>query len=65
MYHEFCKNEPEDQIWWVDGVDSAGPLLFSFDKKTIYNFWTDYPDKLTPEQIEIFRRENPTLAALK
>ena len=65
MYSNFCKQDPEDQIWWVDDDDSTGPLLFSFDKKTVFNFWTDYPDKLTPEQIEIFRRENPTLAALK
>ena len=39
--------------------------LFSFDQETIFNFWTDYPDKLTPEQIEIFKKENPTMAELK
>lgn len=42
-----------------------GPYLFSFDQETIFNFWTDYPDKLTPEQIEIFKKENPVMAALK
>ena len=45
-------------------MDSVGKFLFSFDKKTIYNFWEDY-DKLTAEQKAIFDEEFPAMAALK
>ena len=74
---EFYKDDENCKMWHVDEyeVDEENPLifpendmgkyLFSFDKKRIFNFWTDYPDKLTPEQVEIFKKENPTMAALK
>lgn len=65
MLSDFYKNEPTDKIWWVDEIGSNGLFLFSFDKKTIFNFFEDYPEKLTKEQIEIFKKENPVLAALK
>lgn len=61
----FYKEEENSLIWWVETPDTKGEYLFSFDKKTIFNFFQDYPQKLTPEQIEIFKKENPTLAALK
>jgi len=57
--------EDGERIWWVDDTTQKGELLFSFDREKIYNFWKDYPDKLTPEEREIFARENPTLAGLK
>ena len=63
--HDFYKENPEDKIWLVETPDTIGEMLFSFDKKHIFNFFQDYPDKLTPEQIEIFKEENPTLAALR
>ena len=62
---DFCKHSRKDKIWYVDTPGQEGPYLFSFDQKTIFNFWTDYPDKLTPEQIEIFKKENPIMAELK
>lgn len=65
MKLNFYKNEESDEIWIVDTMDSVGEFLFSFDKKKIFNFWTDYPEKLTKEQIEIFKKEQPTLAELK
>ena len=62
----FEKYNETDLIYWVDDEsDTEGPILFSFDKKQIFNFWTDYPDKLTKEQIKIFQKENSTLAELK
>lgn len=62
----FEKENKNDVIYWIDDEeDIEGKVLFSFDKKTVFNFWKDYPDKLTPEQIKIFQKENPTLAALK
>ena len=32
---------------------------FSFDKKTVFNMFADYPYKLTEEQKRIFDKENP------
>lgn len=59
----FMKRNPNDQIWWVDQVEASGPLYFSFDRKTIFNYWPDYPDHLTQEQKELFDKENPFWAA--
>lgn len=56
---KFYKNNPDDQIWWVDTSDVDGQWLFSFDKKQIFNMFADYPHKLTAEQKEIFDKENP------
>ena len=54
------KRHPEDIIWWLDnGADTKGEWVFSFDKKRRFNMFADYPWKLTPEQKEIFDRENP------
>lgn len=65
---EFYKDSKEDLIWSVttpETRDTYGSMLFSFDRKKIFNFFQDYPDKLTEEQIKIFQKENPTLAELK
>lgn len=56
---EFYKQNEGDTIWWVDNTKRKGEHLFSFDKKTVYNLFQDYPFKLTNEQIEIFDKENP------
>jgi hypothetical protein len=61
----FYKHNKSDIIRYVDTPETEGPILFTFDGTNIFNFWTDYPDKLTDEQIEIFKHENPELAALK
>lgn len=53
------KNSPTDKIWWVDTSDSCGEFVFTFDKKTYFNMFADYPGKLTPEQRKIFDKENP------
>lgn len=34
-------------------------MLFSFDKKRIYNPFAHYPHALIPEEKEIFDKENP------
>ena len=64
---EFYKNNKNDKIWWVNeyeldnGIISPirGHLKFSFDKKKIYNAWTDYPNSLTEKEKKIFDDENP------
>lgn len=57
--NHFYKENETDLIWWVDDPETKGVWLFSFDKKTIFNLFEDYPHKLTPEQKEVFDRENP------
>ena len=64
-YEDWHKQDEKDLIWYTGKIDSVGEILFTFDKKTVFNFWQDYPEKLTPEQIRIFKKENPVLAELK
>ena len=64
MQSNFYKIDETDNIWLVEQDDDMGKWLFSFDKKTIYNFWTDY-NKLSPEQKAIFDNEFPEMAKLK
>ena len=58
MPNKFYKNKKTDKIWWINN-GTVGVWEFSFDKKTIYNMFQDYPWKLTKRQKEIFDRENP------
>lgn len=60
--NKLFKNDPADQIWWVDTSDRDGEYVFTFDKKTFFNMFADYPHKLTAEQKAIFDRENPRWA---
>lgn len=57
--YSFYKNDPNDKIWWVDNIERTGEWLFSFDRNTVFNLFSDYPYKLTAEQKSIFDRENP------
>ena len=59
MKGEFYKENPSDKIWWVDNVGVVGEMLFSFDKKKVYNLFQDYPWKLTIEEKALFDKENP------
>lgn len=65
MEYNFYKEDKNSIIRWVDDPEVEGPVIFSFDRKTVFNFFTDFPDKLTKEQIEIFKKENYSLAELK
>lgn len=61
LLYRFWKDHENDRVWnakkrWVL---ERGPIEFSFDRKKIYNFWTDYPWKFTPEEKEIFDKEQP------
>ena len=58
-YIDFYKKQKNDKVWWTKEIDIIGEFLFSFDKETIFNLFADYPDKLSPEQKEIFDKENP------
>ena len=59
MLGDFYKKNKNDKIWWIDNIDTIGEFLFSFDKKTIFNLFADYPHNLTAEQKGIFDKENP------
>ena len=59
--YAFWKENEADKIWWVERKKEPvrGPLEFTFDLKKIYNAWSDYPDKMTKEEKEIFDKEQP------
>lgn len=59
MQYDFYKENDTDRIWWVYTVDNIGLYLFSFDRKKIYNLFSDYPHKLSAEEKRIFDEENP------
>lgn len=67
MLGDFYKNDPKDLTWWVEEGEvvngeffpSCGSMLFSFDRKEVFNLFQDYPYKLTKEQQAIFDKENP------
>ncbi len=60
----FYKRTKNSKIWWTNPDDMMGLHLFSFDRKKIYNFFSDW-DELTEEQKKIFGEEEPMLARLK
>lgn len=56
----FYKRKDSDKIFWIERKETFyGEHFFTFDKKTFFNVFSDYPHKLTPEQKEIFDKENP------
>lgn len=59
MLYDFTKNHKGDKIWWTSEVGVIGCPIFSFDKKTLFYLWRDYPYKLTKEQKAVFDKENP------
>lgn len=59
LLNKLFKNNPDDKISWVDTSEEDGLMLFTFDGKTIFNMFADYPEKLSAEQKKIFDKENP------
>lgn len=64
---EFYHQNDGDSVWWTmhgkinNGVFEPihGEHLFSFDKKKVYNLFSDYPHALSKEELEVFNKENP------
>ena len=56
---KWFKESPDDQVWWLDNQEVKGEFIFSFDRKTSFNLFRNYPWKLSPEQKKIFDEENP------
>lgn len=59
---KWFRNSPDDQVWWLDNQEVKGEFIFSFDRKTSFNLFQDYPWKLTSEQKQVFDEENPEWA---
>ena len=60
LQNSWYKNNETDVIWWLDNADEkVGEWIFSFDKVHTFNMFADYPHNLTPEQKDIFDKENP------
>jgi hypothetical protein len=57
--YEWAKQNEDDKIWWLCSPDIIDESIFSFDCIQKFHMWQDYPYKLTPEQKEIFDKENP------
>lgn len=56
----WVKKEPHNKVWWLEEVEPAiGEFVFSFDQKTEFNIFRDYPHNLTVDQKAIFDAENP------
>lgn len=55
----FYKKNKGDSIWWVDDIETIGQFFFSFDKKKVFNLFSDYPYALTKKQKATFDKENP------
>jgi hypothetical protein len=62
---DLYKSDESLKIWRVETPDRKGEFLFTFDCRKVFNFFHDYPEKLTDEEIAIFEKEYPELAALK
>ena len=63
---QFYKRHEGDKIWWVRLPNEKGRILFSFDKKEVFNIYgEDFWQKLTKEQRELFAKENPEWAKFK
>lgn len=59
---EYCfhRVSPNGKVLWVERNDhTKGRLEVTFDQKKIYNLWSDYPDNMTKEEVEIFDEEEP------
>lgn len=57
---EFYKEESEDdKVLFIRQQNVCGQIEFTFDKETIYNFFEDYPEKLTKSQRKLFDKEHP------
>ena len=59
QYDVFEQGEDGGSILWVENPDTIGIWEFSFDKRTVFNMFEDYPWKLTSAQKAQFDLENP------
>lgn len=58
-YSDFYKNDPKSRVFWIDHIDVIGEFLFSFDRKKVYNLFSDYPQALSPDEKDLFDHDQP------
>lgn len=49
--------EKEGDLWWVFHKDKVGEVAISFDKKKVYNLWTDF-SKLSEKQKKVLEKSD-------
>ncbi len=52
------KENKDDKVWWLDNEKAIGEFACTRDKKTFYNLFADYPDKLSVQDWITFNEEN-------
>lgn len=57
---DYHKEKSDYKVWWLDDRERVGQPCFTFDFKTFFYFFRDYPH-LTQEQKKIFDKENPEI----
>lgn len=58
IFTKMWKRNPNDKIWHMRKKNGEiGKFYFSFDQKTVYQYFGDYPKNMTKEQIEIYDEE--------
>jgi hypothetical protein len=59
MQSNLYKNNETDKVMWLDNPEVVGEFIFTFDEKTMFNLFRDYPYKLSKAQKLEFDKENP------
>ena len=48
---DLYKASADRKIWQVETPNKKGEFLFTFDKKKVFNFFKDYPEKLSDDEL--------------
>lgn len=68
-YVKLYRKSTDGKVFWLAESDSKGDEMvemekFTFDKKTVYCLYNDYPHELTDEEREILESENLKILSL-
>ena len=49
------------KVYWLENENKKrrGELLFSFDRIKVFNYYRDYPNNLSEEELKIFNKYEP------
>lgn len=57
--YKLYKENPYHVTSWVNHIGYIGEFIVTFDGKTGYNLFSEYPRAFSKEQLEIFDKEHP------